>query len=819
MSTNNSNGDRPSLRLNLSAAVAAAAASNNSSSNNNQSAAASASGPPPPLKKKARTTFKPPTDTTSIPPISTNPAQLQLLHQRIQLSFAYHQHAWYGVGETTLYLIDQAAPPAGLVPPAGAAGATATAGGTMRQLALHGRGLLEIQSVSVHTPMATTTESAAKEEGEEDPWKSCPASCFHADPLQNVLVQPASTFGIADEENEEEPLRCQADTQCTRAAVGMTNGLRAASIASHFGEIRINYDPSGAAAASSTSSTTPTNNNNNNNEAVSSTTTTATTARLKNLWLADLQRLPYGQVHRTVQEKQNHREGVRQKRFLHVSQRLATPPKGSVALKVHLRFTYKLDPGQAVQHFGGIHAVTALASNGRGTPHMYTTSGTFGDGQGPRTWVPTLDSAAVVHRASRECIIFTTGPAAAALQCLGAGETFGTSLAYGHESMASCKHHPTNENLSKEASSPETDREARLSDLKQLLGESHVRFLQGLPIKTATRSGGPDVIPPERLSWSVLQVTQVFSSACWAPVPARSWGWAIGPFGIVEDPEYFQRVLQQAQEEEEDDDGDLLGDMEGAKSKEERLAELMAKVRKAGEGIWQAYFLPKYARVHVYTKKADWTLLKNPTFRLKALTRRQKDDAQSWEDIVTRATVGVPHRALSLTRDVLALPTYRTVSYIQIWIPNAIDGGCTSGSLADCPEVSVNPFLGGAIADARLLPPPQARLPYATGGGRVLQYIQARAAIRGWVRAALPLGGDDDVGFGYLHHLVEVLLFSLYERGHGGYGEGGGKGGFFYSRRYAPSSGLNSSQLDFLPIRNVEDLSFVGGVAAVPIGT
>lgn len=82
----------------------------------------------------------------------------------------------------------------------------------------------------------------------------------------------------------------------------------------------------------------------------------------------------------------------------------------------------------------------------------------------------------------------------------------------------------------------------------------------------------------------------------------------------------------------------------------------------------------------------------------------------------------------------------------------------------------------------------------------------------------MPLGGEDDVGFGYLHGLVEALLFSLYERGHGGYGEGGGKGGFFYSRRYAPSSGLNSSQLDFLPIRNVEDMSFVGGVAAVPVG-
>ena len=43
----------------------------------------------------------------------------------------------------------------------------------------------------------------------------------------------------------------------------------------------------------------------------------------------------------------------------------------------------------------------------------------------------------------------------------------------------------------------------------------------------------------------------------------------------------------------------------------------------------------------------------------------------------------------------------------------------------------------------------------------------------------------------------------------------------FYTKRYAAASGLNSTNLDFLPVRNVEDVADVaiGGVmAAVPVG-
>jgi hypothetical protein len=56
---------------------------------------------------------------------------------------------------------------------------------------------------------------------------------------------------------------------------------------------------------------------------------------------------------------------------------------------------------------------------------------------------------------------------------------------------------------------------------------------------------------------------------------------------------------------------------------------------------------------------------------------------------------------------------------------------------------------------------------------------------------------------------------SLYERGHGAFGEGGGKGSFFYTKRYAISSGLNSQNLDFLPLLNIEEDEAVGAGVAI----
>jgi hypothetical protein len=48
---------------------------------------------------------------------------------------------------------------------------------------------------------------------------------------------------------------------------------------------------------------------------------------------------------------------------------------------------------------------------------------------------------------------------------------------------------------------------------------------------------------------------------------------------------------------------------------------------------------------------------------------------------------------------------------------------------------------------------------------------------------------------------------------------GGAKGGVFYSKRYSASSGLNSGNLDFLPVQNIEDMDTIaGGLGSVPIG-
>lgn len=47
---------------------------------------------------------------------------------------------------------------------------------------------------------------------------------------------------------------------------------------------------------------------------------------------------------------------------------------------------------------------------------------------------------------------------------------------------------------------------------------------------------------------------------------------------------------------------------------------------------------------------------------------------------------------------------------------------------------------------------------------------------------------------------------------------GGAKGSMFYSKRYSANSGLNSANLDFLPIQNIEEIVEVMGVGAVPVG-
>ena len=346
-----------------------------------------------------------------------------------------------------------------------------------------------------------------------------------------------------------------------------------------------------------------------------------------------------------------------------------------------------------------------------------------------------------------------------------------------------------------------------------------------------------------------IMATTVWCSHIWSPVPCRSIGFAIGPFKVVDDPEYIQQLRNSVRgrsnhennnDDDEDDDDDMGDDdMDGGKdarvSYTERQTIIVDNAMKNGEGIRQVYLAPKFERKYIYTTRSGlsnlnycnfWNnkyqhrintkLLPNTVLQLLPLSSSQIMTSHQIQETVTYATTGVAHRALALMRDLLAIPSYRTTSYTQIFLPNAVHGGCTSGSFHHCPEVLVNAFLGGAIMDSRLLPPVNVRLPYYHGG-RVLQFLQARCAVRGWITAALPLGGHDDVGNGYLFTLFESFIMSLYQRGHGGFGEGGGKQGYFYSQRYTSHCGLNSTNLDFLPVQNIEEEVVIDGIGAVPV--
>eukprot|EP00980_Cylindrotheca_fusiformis_P030936 scaffold25657_cov264-Cylindrotheca_fusiformis.AAC.1 len=211
----------------------------------------------------------------------------------------------------------------------------------------------------------------------------------------------------------------------------------------------------------------------------------------------------------------------------------------------------------------------------------------------------------------------------------------------------------------------------------------------------------PHWIPPDPSS-NVLPIdsllaTTVWTSASWLPIPSRALGFAIGPFRVLEDPEFFNLLADDTSEEATE----IRAEMEEA--------------RRNGEGIRQHYFAPVFARKFIHAQ-ANAKFLPKTEFKFAPLTQRQKDLIEGLDTSILIATSGVTHRALSLMRDILALPTFRTVSYSQIWIPGAVHGGSSSGSLHCCPEVSVNPFLGGAIMDARLMPPLGHRLPYHHGG-------------------------------------------------------------------------------------------------------
>ena len=975
--------------------------------------------------------------TASMTPHVAEASQVSVVHQSTHLSWMFDTtctQQWFGEGKTTLFVIHHHGQQE---PTTTNNNKSVTTNQSIQHMALHLRGCVELVDVKLEAMVVNNTNrnnkknyNTNKQQQPRVSLQSQKVTFLHADPLERVLLKPAASYEKRQQQqkdNEQQQRRCEADAQCSRGAAGMTNGLRAASIASWQGEIRLSYQQPDSLLLL--------NDNDGRPPPGGTTTTTKSTTKddsqvlqqlqqdVERAWQVALQqeqRLASGTAKLRLQTQLRRGSGggggattsggIRRSPTTNVkdggsrggtttttssshssttsssssayhariqlcSQRLAAASCGednnnnnekNHAFRLTIKFRLPSHPHKSLhpQHYGGLHILTHIhppPSSGPSstsltpslssrtttkttttntnnllltrtiTPHIYTTSGIYGDHEGPRCWMPCLDSAMTKHRASHELTIVVTAPMKLGLSTIGMGqETMGLSQAYLHTQETVFGSGSSSRSKKKNSSgSNNNNREAALL----LLGADHMTFLQRtqqqllkdkeekqkeqqqqqqqvdneMRRKRTTNQSTLHVIPPDsssqqqrsqqreeeqeessstRLSMNDISVTHIWCSASWAPIPIRSLGFAIGPFRILEDDEYFASSLSDLSSSsstravarvhgsnkngmDDDDDDDEFDDsdeddddsnnevddnvVEGddgggknnsdhdnreegigegrgrrrrrSKSWEDSHARSMQTARERGEGIRQAYLAPVFLRKHLFAQPptqspyyspqppASRVLLPNGTrLALRDLTNEQKILLQQMDQTIQWATVGVPHRALSLMRDLLALPTYRTASYIQIWIPNAIHGGCTSGALHQCPEVLVNPFLGGAILDARLLPPIQTRLPYYNGigdsGGRVLQFLQARNAVRGWITASLPLGGGgggDEVGHGYILRLFESLLMSCYERGHGAVGEGGGRDGVFCTRRYAQHSGLNSTNLDFLPIHNMWD--------------
>lgn len=713
----------------------AAASSTPTTSQTEDTTAVAAAAPPPPTaastldlppSSKRRRVFQP-NDADIMAPHLTDAGDVTIFHQQSCFNFVYEQprhHSrspppppqqqlqqqpqysiegqWHCQAQTTLYLVAPAEEESSTT-------ATTREGSlTSRiQLALHLRGTCRVRDVRVEYMTDTCTLQSVPTDD---------THVLHGDPLQHVLVKSPESYTekeilLAVASNTAGMYKFDADAQSSRGAAGMTTALRAASIASNMGELRITI-------------TSPT-----------TTTLPPPGPECEQAWMDDI-----------LQQQQQQSTSGNALRVLRAQlvdrphraarlQRLGKLLSEHRTLKVSIRYDILLSLGS---HLGGIHALASHPNS----PHVYTTSGTYGDHEGPRCWLPCLDSASTKHRASHEMSILVTAPYRLGISCVGMGQDFGCQQAYLHETIATC------------------DSTRAIDTIIRELGTEQVNL-----IRSVARRGNMEShhrIPPDGMVTSVddILVTSLWCSNSWTPIPARSLGFAIGPFKIVEDPEYFGPASLLV---EDDDEQDEL-------TEEERLLNFLENARSNGEGIRQAYFATLLERKFLH-QKASTVLMPGVTFRLNPLTGAQKATVRELDNLVVYCTVGVPHRALSLMRDVLALPTYRTASYTQVWIPNAVHGGCSSGALHDCPEVLNNPFLGGAIMDSRLMPPPGCRLPFYQGG-RALQFLQARNAIRGWIVATLPLGGRDDVGMGYLLALVESFIVSLYERGHGAQGEG-----------------------------------------------
>ncbi len=559
-------------------------------------------------------------------------------------------------------------------------------------------------------------------------------------------------------------------------------------------------------------------------------------------------------------------------------------------ISIKLVIDFQIHPiEEGSHHFGGIHfhsppsSTKANITTTNQTPHVYTTSGIIGDNLGPRCYIPTIDSLSIKHRFSHELVVKVTSDKDEGLWIGGCGEHYGVNGTVIHsiprattkiatnnknenEPMDICEsgfdnvNNNNNNNNHNFISSPEEEEKTIKEEgmMKLILGKASFDFIAqsfSHPLSMATIPNQQSsvgvvnapihVIPSDEYVASTIYhskyqlATSIWTSSIWSPCPVRSIGFAIGPFKVLYDPEYYgeQKDDEDDDEETEKDDDDENEGKSNEKDDDDDddFPTISETAVIKGEGIRQLYLAPQFERCQIHSDSAVITFgglihasaaqkygyYVDPVGSVPSSASMRLQKKQHILAIMG-ATAGVTNRSLSLMRDILALPSYRTMSYTQIWIPNAVDGGSSCGALHSCPEVSCNPFLGGAIIDSTILPPLGRRLPFHFGG-RSLQFLQARCAVRGWIRAALPLGGTDEIGNSYIHVLFEEFIMSLYERSHGAYGEGGSKQSFFFTKRFAIGSGLNSRNLDFLPVHNVEEEDYfnfeLGGVVgALPAG-
>eukprot|EP00979_Chaetoceros_neogracilis_P007377 scaffold1542_cov251-Chaetoceros_neogracile.AAC.18 len=751
----------------------------------------------------------------------------------------------------------------------------------MREIAFHTRGgsKLQITKATVTLPLPScqnpSSTSSLKDNAILTPMR---AEVLHHDPLSKILTKPAASFTPKEfyppppgSNEAKKSRRYEADSQSNRGGQGMMDAMRCASIASYFGEGRARFPcPSVRVAGQEElrrlwrkdldSLSEDEERGALEGDIRGMDYERGGKRRVDRLDLiADLvvkeQFVDKNVAGASSKQRSDVKESTSHKHD-DASNTSTTPdshepasdsgPGPAQGLKLVIQF--QMQNLESIAHLGGIHfhAPEVIKNDtqshlGRGThprtnattPHVYTTCGITGDHQGTRSWVPTIDSASSKHRATHEVTVRVTADSREGLWAAGCGEHFGVSKTVLHSVPRGVVNGPNSSSLIAEKQSDPEEKE-----LVRVLGKASVDYItktfkksllekEGEKPAPAGRDGEKrvhviplenDITPSDhRFSLHTQLATSTWTTSMWSPCPARSLGFAIGPFDVIYDPEYYGKDTNDDEDEEEQE-----GDDNEEEEKEEDYPTVRETAEKYGEGIRQLYFALKDERPHIHANarivgmEGLRGIQRSPSTAIDTEVKKQMILS------ITGSTAGVPNRALSLMRDILSLPSYRTMSYTQIWIPDAVDGGVSCGTLHACPEISCNPFLGGAILDTKLLHPVGYRLPFYAGG-RVLQFAQARCAVRGWITSALPLGGTDDVGHSYLHTLIEKFIMSLYERAHGAYGEGGSKHGFYFSKRFAISSGLNSKNMEFLPVTNVEDedLAFapaMGAVGSLPVG-